>query len=286
LGRRRGPRAGTSPTRLSKPELARLLARKDPKFIAAPAPSALLCVHGPKARPINLKPYVRPDVPTLPTQPPFFSCGRVPIRRSPDPDWRLAETPTPIRASGIRPLCQLPSCHRRRRPEPRFPLRRHRSARPPLRERERRGADRSRGFPCAAARARPPRRLCALRPPTGAAAASAPCVPAAERDRSRGRLCALPPRAPALRQGGNRGATSTATRPTDRRGDGRSSPPCSSPTSRTGSFPSSPTTFCVRVSLLLLLLPTANLSRPPFLWMGTRIESTITAANHLSLPIL
>ena len=170
----------------------------------------------------------------------------------------------------------LPCGHRSRRAALRElrPVRRSPESRPPLRERERRGADRSRGLSCAAARARTLRRrpeprlpacLCALplrpclcsraaclcsraRPPTGhrSRGPRLPLRPAALRPcraATASAACALPPRAPALRQGGNRGATSTATRPTDRRGDGWSRPPCSSPTSRTGSFPSSPTTF-------------------------------------------
>jgi hypothetical protein len=175
LGRRRGPRAGTSPARLSRPELARLLARKGPKFIAAPAHS---CVStGLKRGPLTRNPTY---VPTLPTRPPFFSCGRVPIRRSPDPDWRLADShpgiwdPAAVSASKRSPESESSPARVR-------PVRRSPESRPPLRERERRGADGSRGLPCAAARARPLRHLCALRPcgrarpPTGAAA---------ERDRS------------------------------------------------------------------------------------------------------
>jgi hypothetical protein len=197
-------------------------------------------------------------------------------RPSPIP---TGDSPTPIRASGIRPPSQPPSGHRSDRPSPiptgdsPTPIRAsgiwppsqppsgHRSRRAALRERDRSGGHRSRGLPCTSASAEAPTGAVASPTPLrerDRRGAFAPCVPAAERDRrpeprlplrpaaerdrSRDRLCALPPRAPALRQGGNRGATSMATRPTDRRGDGGAAP-CSSPTSRIGSFPSSPTTF-------------------------------------------
>jgi hypothetical protein len=176
--------------------------------------------------------------------------------------------PTPIRPS--------PSGHRLR-------LRRARPRRPGERERDRSGGHRSR--PCVPARALPesPLRPASLRP----------CGlrerPSATTDRSRGRPCAsatgaAPAPMSSSTPATNRGATSTATWPTDRRGDGRSSP-LLLPDLQDREFPFLPVHLCVSVSLLLLL-PTTNSSRPPFIWMGTRIESTITAANHLSLPIL
>jgi hypothetical protein len=72
LGRRRGPRAGTSPARLIRPELARLLARKGPKFIAAHCPTPVLSPVCPRAA-------ERERFIPCPNSPPFFS--RVPIRR-------------------------------------------------------------------------------------------------------------------------------------------------------------------------------------------------------------
>jgi hypothetical protein len=119
------------------------------------------------------------------------------------------------------------------------------------------------------------------------AAASAPCRAASLQ--SRDRLCGLRPAptsssTPARRQPWRHLHGHPAHRPPRGRLE---QTPLLLPDLQDREFPFLPDHLCVRVSLLgLLLLPTANLSRPPFLWMGTRIESTITAANHLPLPIL
>jgi hypothetical protein len=192
LGRRRGPRAGTSPARLIRPELARLLARKGPKFIAAHSCSQSCVSTGRRARafyPETVKPYV-------PTWPPFFS--HVPIRRRrsrfPTGDSHPGIIRPPSQAlslqggqlqhsgSSLQPSASVPAAVRpcALRPTVRarasLRVRSSSSASVPAAERERQRP------PCGRARPepRPPLRPvwlrpCALRPSaTGAVAAPAP----------------------------------------------------------------------------------------------------------------
>jgi hypothetical protein len=190
----------------------------------------VLCVHGQKGLKrrnrathfqisINLKPYVY-----VPTRQSFFS--RVLIRRS-----RLA-TLILIRASGHRLSLQGGQASARSRPEMESesspararPVRRSPEPRPPLRRCA--SATRAASAPCVTAPLRPTR--------------------AAERDWSRGRPCvSATGAAPAPTSSSTPATVAPPPRPPDppTAAGMAGAAPCSSPTSRTGSFPSSPTTF-------------------------------------------